>query len=334
MAAVNSVPQLVDKKGELVIRCETSKATWNDLVHSFKGTSATKENKIIDLKLEYQTFRAKPIEILSQAYTRYKTLLNELANDGVNLFKHEINDFQENSDDEVDERSSEEYLRDLDIVFHDRDLLVKVLMALADDELTVGKNHARNGKLIDITMRKVSQSISEQIPHQKKKVVGGELFSSFEMNENENLFVPASMGYDQEMVIKTKDWVERLNPNSKLQYFNTRRILVPEIKAVNESLKPTKKLNTPESSKDSKAESLTPLPPLKNLQEASPSLEVMQLTFHSHSSKERPGLGIMKHTKHKTQDSLNKCVLGPVTVSETEQNKPSVPIEVKDTKQE
>ncbi|GJT72922.1 hypothetical protein Tco_1032208 [Tanacetum coccineum] len=33
---------------------------------------------------------------------------------------------------------------------------VKVLMALADDELTVGKNHARNGEWIDITMRKVN----------------------------------------------------------------------------------------------------------------------------------------------------------------------------------
>ncbi|GKD41052.1 hypothetical protein Tco_1261259, partial [Tanacetum coccineum] len=57
----------------------------------FEGPSDTKENRIMDLKLEYQTFRAKPTESLSQTYTRYKTLLNELANDGVNLSKHEIN---------------------------------------------------------------------------------------------------------------------------------------------------------------------------------------------------------------------------------------------------
>ncbi|GJY17114.1 hypothetical protein Tco_0388605, partial [Tanacetum coccineum] len=31
---------------------------------------------------------------------------------------------------------------------------VKVLMALADDEITVGKNHTRNDEWIDITMRK------------------------------------------------------------------------------------------------------------------------------------------------------------------------------------
>nr|GFC94477.1 retrovirus-related Pol polyprotein from transposon TNT 1-94 [Tanacetum cinerariifolium] len=66
------------------------------------------------------------------------------------------------------------------------------------------------------------------------------------------------------MVIKTKYWVERLNPDSKLPNFNAGRILVPESQAVNESLET---LNTPESSEDSEAEFLTLLPPLKNLQE-------------------------------------------------------------------
>nr|GEU60370.1 hypothetical protein [Tanacetum cinerariifolium] len=37
---------------------------------------------------------------------------------------------------------------------------VKVLMALADDELTVGKNHARNGEWLDITMRNLNTHIS------------------------------------------------------------------------------------------------------------------------------------------------------------------------------
>ncbi|GJX20676.1 reverse transcriptase domain-containing protein [Tanacetum coccineum] len=188
---------LPDDIMESVISCVSAKETWTDLVHSFEGPSDTKENRIMDLKLEYQTFRAKSTESLSQTYTRYKTLLNELANDGVNLSKHEINvgfvnslpekwltfsqglrnanhtqtldladiygrfvyednliqrrysdtkkalittpsstpistaffsnnviqDFQENSDDEVDERTSEEYLRDLDIEYHERALL-------------------------------------------------------------------------------------------------------------------------------------------------------------------------------------------------------------------
>ncbi|GKE71162.1 retrovirus-related pol polyprotein from transposon TNT 1-94 [Tanacetum coccineum] len=188
---------LPDDIMESVISCEIAKATWTDLVHSFEGPLDTKENRIIDLKFKYHTFRAKPTKTLLQIYTRYKTLLNELDNDGVNLSKHEINvgfvnslpekwltfsqgsrnanhtqtldladiygrfvyednliqrrysdtkkalittpsstiistaffpnnviqDFQENFDDEVDKRSSEEYLRDLDIEFHERALL-------------------------------------------------------------------------------------------------------------------------------------------------------------------------------------------------------------------
>ncbi|GKB20934.1 hypothetical protein Tco_0854857 [Tanacetum coccineum] len=287
MAVVNKLPQLVDKKGGsyAAIASKLEPVKFN----SFKGPSDTKENKIMDLKLEYQTFKAKPTESLSQTYTRYKTLLNELTNDGINISKHEINvgyseqtprdradslrkvfpmkdipkpkkDFQENSDDDVDERSSEEYLRDLDIEFHEKALLsepsyktpvtgyslvskgfqpkftpkliqssqnsisqadpkiqkdykaeykkikaklallkqihlllrtqrpsnqrtnvwllkpliwhekevsndeevtqVKVLMALVDDEFTVGNNNARNGEWIDITMRKVNILLS------------------------------------------------------------------------------------------------------------------------------------------------------------------------------
>nr|GEX56245.1 retrovirus-related Pol polyprotein from transposon TNT 1-94 [Tanacetum cinerariifolium] len=188
---------------------------------------------------------------------------------------------------------------------------VKVLMALTDDELTVRKSHAQNGEWVDITIRK--EQLKEK---KKKKILRGELLteSLSKININENTFIPASIGYDQEMVLKIKDWVERLNPDGKLPNFNNKRILVPKSQAVNESLKT---LNTPESSKDSEAEFLIQLPPLKNLQGASPSSEVMPLTFQPHSPKERPGLGIMKYTNPETHDSPSKSVLGTVTISET-----------------
>ncbi|GJX33478.1 hypothetical protein Tco_0243333 [Tanacetum coccineum] len=147
--------------------------------------------------------------------------------------------------------------------------LVAVTFQIQNTKLTK-LNHALQEQLKEekkinekwlTSSKKVSQCISEQIPHQKKEVLGGELFtgSSSKMNKNENIFVPASMDYDHEMVPKSKDWVERLNPDSKLPNFNTRRVLVPE------SLKPTDTSITPESSKDSEAESPIPLPPLKNL---------------------------------------------------------------------
>ncbi|GKE11767.1 hypothetical protein Tco_1415318 [Tanacetum coccineum] len=382
---------LPDDIMESVISCVSAKETWTDLVYSFEGPLDTKENRIMNLKLEYQTFRAKSTESLSQTYTHYKTLLNELANDGMEYQNHTqdldladiyerflsmglfliqrvhsvkrkgshyikpsataistaffsnnvIQDFQENSDEEDTFQPNnkglvvETFDWDEEEVSDDEEVTqVKVLMALADDELTIGNSHARNGEWVEITIRKVNTLLSMdeeadwqnyrkcinidlkfieerrlnlfskynkivfelnkcrdkllvlkqanldsvtfqiqnteltklQIPHQKKKVFGGELFteSSSKMNKNKNLFVPASMGYDQEMVPKTKDWVERLNPDNKLPNFNTGRILVPESQAVNESLEPTETLNTPESSKYSKAESLTSLPPLKN----------------------------------------------------------------------
>ncbi|GJT14069.1 hypothetical protein Tco_0861111 [Tanacetum coccineum] len=199
---------LPDDIMESVISYVSAKETWTNLVYSFEGPSDTKENRIMDLKLEYQTFKAKSTKSLSQTYTCYKTLLNELANDGINLSKHEINIFIE---------VTETFNWDEEEVFDEEEVTqVKVLMALADDELTVGKSHAHNGEWVNITMRKV----------------------------------------------------ERLNPDSKLPNFNTGRILVPESQVVNESLETS---NTPESSKDSEAEFLTLLPPLKILQGASPS---------------------------------------------------------------
>nr|GEX64233.1 retrovirus-related Pol polyprotein from transposon TNT 1-94 [Tanacetum cinerariifolium] len=133
---------------------------------------------------------------------------------------------------------------------------VQVLMALADDELFVGKNHARN----------------------------------------DNPFVPASLNYNHEMVPKSKDRVKRLNPNIKLLNFNNGRILVLKSEAVNECLQLTKGSFDLESSKESVLKSQNPLPLWKNLQEASPSSEVMTLTYQDHSLRKRSSLGIMKHT--------------------------------------
>ncbi|GJU06857.1 retrovirus-related pol polyprotein from transposon TNT 1-94 [Tanacetum coccineum] len=60
-----------------------------------------------------------------------------------------LEDFQKNSDDEVDERNSlvaETFEWDEeDVSYDDEEVQVKVLMALAVVELVVGKNHARDG---------------------------------------------------------------------------------------------------------------------------------------------------------------------------------------------
>nr|GEW79423.1 hypothetical protein [Tanacetum cinerariifolium] len=83
---------------------------------------------------------------------------------------------------------------------------------------------------------------------------------------NKNTFVPASMDYDHEIIPKSKDWVERHNPVSKLLNFNTRRIFVPESLAIKESLRLIGVPNDPESSKESEPEPQKPLPYLNILQ--------------------------------------------------------------------
>ncbi|GJZ18682.1 hypothetical protein Tco_0554805 [Tanacetum coccineum] len=362
MAVINNVPQLVDKKGDCPFQLKTADGddkpefqwTPNEgrvvvqdqrlksiIILSEKwitfsqGLRNVNHTQTLDLADIYGRFVYEDNLIQRRYFDTKKALITTPSSTAISTAFFSNNTpktFQPKKKGLVAETFdwNEEEVSDDEEVTR-----VKVLIALANDELTVGKNHARNGKWIDISMRKikltykynknvfelnkcrdellvlkqanldsitfhiqntkltnlnhalqeqlkeekkinekwltsskkVSQCVSEQIPHQKKKVLGGELFteSSSKMNENENLFVPASIGYDQEMVPKTKDWVERLNPDTNLPNFNTGRILVPESQVVNESLEPTGTLNTPESSKDSEAESITPLPPLKNL---------------------------------------------------------------------
>ncbi|GJS02866.1 retrovirus-related pol polyprotein from transposon TNT 1-94 [Tanacetum coccineum] len=408
---------LPDDIMESVISCEIAKDTWTDLVHSFEGPYDTKENRIMDLKLKYQTFKAKSSETLSQTYTHYKTLLNELANDGVTLSKHEINvgfeilrykkalittpsdspistaffsnnivqDFQENSDNEADERTSEEYLRDMDIEFHERALLanskhfikrknnfssqkanqdtecykcnkkghfardcfsktsessyksppsysssvskgfqpkftLKLIQSSQYAQSSQAKPKAQKDYNTEYKKLKAKLALLEASPpisqsskpfnqrtkallikhsigmRKKYQMTRNELKSSSRIhhpknNAKDNPFVPASLDYDHEMVPKSKYWVERLNPHSKLPNFNTGRILV--------------------------------------LKGASPSSEVMTLIYQDHSLRERSGLGTMKHTKPETQESSNKYVSGPVTVSNPKPVTSSVPTEVK-----
>nr|GEZ95338.1 hypothetical protein [Tanacetum cinerariifolium] len=156
---------LLDDQMNTDINCLTAKSTWDDL-----------ESRVIKLNLCYNTFKFKE-------------------------------DFQDSLDDEEDTRSSQKYLNELEELYQARDLLakskrsfkkgtqmfrnakatdqtechkcgkkddnemveVKVLMALAEDNDIVNKEGAKNGEWVWISMRKC---ISEQIPTQKKRILG------------------------------------------------------------------------------------------------------------------------------------------------------------------
>ncbi|GKD25936.1 retrovirus-related pol polyprotein from transposon TNT 1-94, partial [Tanacetum coccineum] len=74
-----------------VINCLTTKSTWDDLILYHEGPSNVKESRVMDLKLCYNTFKFKKGESLTQTFTRYTALMNELVNDGIKLSKLEIN---------------------------------------------------------------------------------------------------------------------------------------------------------------------------------------------------------------------------------------------------
>ncbi|GKB68571.1 hypothetical protein Tco_0929983 [Tanacetum coccineum] len=103
MVAVNEVPQLVDKNGgsynAIAPKLEPGKFNkWKKRMLCYlEGMEPYYLKCIKDGLFRPKTAEgdvkpeAKSTESLSQTYTRYKTLLNEIANDGVNLSKHEIN---------------------------------------------------------------------------------------------------------------------------------------------------------------------------------------------------------------------------------------------------
>ncbi|GJS53349.1 retrovirus-related pol polyprotein from transposon TNT 1-94 [Tanacetum coccineum] len=239
----------------------------------------------------------------------------------------------------------------------------KVLMALTDDELTVGKSHARNGEWVDITMRKVNTLLSMDedadwqiylkyisidlkfVEEQRLNLLSKYNKMVFELNKcrDELLILKQAKLYAVTFQIQNTELIKlnhalqeqlkeekRINEKwltssknvsqciseqiphqkkkvlggeMKMKIFSFLLPWVPESQAINESLETS---NIPESSKDFESEFLTPLPPLKILQGASPS----------------------------SKDSSNESVSGTITVSESKQTTPSVPTKVKDTKQE
>nr|GEZ86461.1 hypothetical protein [Tanacetum cinerariifolium] len=82
---------LLDDQMNSVINCLTVKSTWDDLILYHEGPSDVKESRVMDLKLCYNTFKFKEGKSLTQTFTIYKALMNELVNDGIKLSKLEIN---------------------------------------------------------------------------------------------------------------------------------------------------------------------------------------------------------------------------------------------------
>ncbi|GJW41082.1 hypothetical protein Tco_0066927 [Tanacetum coccineum] len=82
---------LLDDQMNYVINYLAAKSTWDDLILYHEGPSDVKENRVMDLKLCYNTFKFKEGETITQTFPRYKALMNELVNYGIKHSKLKIN---------------------------------------------------------------------------------------------------------------------------------------------------------------------------------------------------------------------------------------------------
>ncbi|GKA95361.1 retrovirus-related pol polyprotein from transposon TNT 1-94 [Tanacetum coccineum] len=141
-----------------------------------KRPSETKDTKIAALRLKFNAFKALEEEKVNGTFTRLRILLNDLENNGVSIPQAEESD----SDIEEDQRSSREFLADLNAEFHERALLVnqirfykrsgRALMVVAD-EPSVRKVDARSGQWVEITMSKEQKLLSITNSDERKHVL-------------------------------------------------------------------------------------------------------------------------------------------------------------------
>ncbi|GKA84135.1 hypothetical protein Tco_0805730 [Tanacetum coccineum] len=66
-----------------VIKCQTAKEIWNDLILAHEGPSYIRDTKIAALRLKFNAFKSLEGEKVMGTFTRLKCLLNDLENNGV-----------------------------------------------------------------------------------------------------------------------------------------------------------------------------------------------------------------------------------------------------------
>ncbi|GKB83546.1 retrovirus-related pol polyprotein from transposon TNT 1-94 [Tanacetum coccineum] len=107
-----------------VIKCKRTKEMWNDLILAHEGPSDIRDTKIAALRLKFNAFKSLEGEKVNETFTRLKCFLNDLENNGVTIPQAEVNaTFDSNLDVEEDQRTSNEFMADLNAEYHERALL-------------------------------------------------------------------------------------------------------------------------------------------------------------------------------------------------------------------
>nr|GEX80703.1 retrovirus-related Pol polyprotein from transposon TNT 1-94 [Tanacetum cinerariifolium] len=286
---------LPDDQMNSVINYLTAKSTWNDRILYHEGPSDVKESRVMNLKLCYNAFKFKEGGSLTQIFTRYKALMNELVNDGIKLSKLEINtgfingllkkwlNFQDSPDDEEDTRSSHGYLNDLEEEYQARDLLANskrlfkkglayafhqdkaslVRVPVANVTLSSSAHLLRENtdSLVLLEQQQYHQKlivgwqpdpwlcISEQIPSQKKRILGVD-----QLTED-----PSSSGQKDLVFVKlSADDTKMIIPGVERPWLSEAEVAV------------TDSSTTDYDSADESSVFITLLPPLKKLDGTEP----------------------------------------------------------------
>ncbi|GJW09280.1 hypothetical protein Tco_1575107 [Tanacetum coccineum] len=120
------------------------------------------------------------------------------------------------------------------------------------------------------------------------------------------------------LVAETFNWdEEEVSDDKEMIQVKGLMALADDELAVNESLGLTKAPTNPKFSKESGSEPQTPLPLLKILKGASPSSEVMPLTYQEQSPNERPSLVPNEVKNNKQESKINELTkLIPMLIDE------------------
>nr|GEV30728.1 retrovirus-related Pol polyprotein from transposon TNT 1-94 [Tanacetum cinerariifolium] len=148
---------------ESVISCVSAKETWTDLVHRFKdfyGRFVYEDNLIQrrDSDTKKALITTPSCLVISTAF----------------FSKNVDRDFQENSNDEVDERSSEEYLRDLDVEYQERALL-------ENSKCFIKRRNNFSGTITDSETKKITPSVPIEVKDTKQESKLNELTKRVQM---------------------------------------------------------------------------------------------------------------------------------------------------------
>ncbi|GJR60040.1 retrovirus-related pol polyprotein from transposon TNT 1-94 [Tanacetum coccineum] len=278
---------LPDDQMNFVIKCLTTKSTWDDLILYHEVPSDVKESRVMDLKLCYNTFKFKEGESLTQTFARYKALMNELVNDGIKLSKLEINNgfvnglpkkwlsFCQSLKNTNNEKDSElaslfgkhKYVENLIDSIYETEKNKSLVSATPLSTTFFSSSIVQDFKI-------VNQCISEQIPSKKKGILGVDQLTEDPSSSGQKdlLFVKSSAD-DIKVTIPgvERSWLSEAE-GFILPNHDTGRILPAESQrnTTDPSVAVTDSSATDYDSVDEPSVCSTPPPPLKKLDGVEP----------------------------------------------------------------